>query len=585
LKPPSPTGSFQGGEGGGGGGVAALTVASCLLSSRPRDLNAAIKSGDAEGAASQARLLLERRTSSWTSGLRRLHWRCRSKQEESRGGRADGRCWMTGLVRPAALGGRGAAASCSADGCARLTRDWRAAAPGGARAGTYRPAGMLGSAGGLLASDTARRSRCTCYVLAIRSLQRRQKLTSKRDVEPSPAVPAARRFPLAMEPVVKWLEQAKQPQAHLDCPVCTFRNRWPTDLAAKCAPLSGPESAPSSRASSDEKGSGLDSREPTGQRRRGHNEGLFRVLRPVPAAKQQQQQQAGSAGESATVGIFCCPWQNCPLASRKPGRGLRASCCDRSCHLRPESARLAAWLHHGRAQSRQSGTGDRRQPPPCLQLQDGSSSSGTRRSACGGARANSRLFSLRAYAEPEGAATSSVCALPEESLLAVADAAGCDSRSCGPLRLVMPRTACIARPEGRDAVGFRPAARDSAVLTYLVTSNPEHWPPKKDHLEQLKAAVRGPSGTGRSSRREDSEYDEGSAGSVGPPQPQQPEVEEEPRAGAVPSATPSANEPVRPGCQMSRATLRRRALRTEDRRRRRGFPAAGDSDDEENKAG
>uniref|UniRef100_A0A1I8FJX6 Mcm10 domain-containing protein n=1 Tax=Macrostomum lignano TaxID=282301 RepID=A0A1I8FJX6_9PLAT len=55
-----------------------------------------------------------------------------------------------------------------------------------------------------------------------------------------------------------------------------------------------------------------------------------------------------------------------------------------------------------------------------------------------------------------------------------------DSRSCGPLRLVMPRTACIA-----DLKDARRCADP-----YLVTSNPEHWPPKKDHLEQLKAAVR-----------------------------------------------------------------------------------------------
>ncbi|PAA53161.1 hypothetical protein BOX15_Mlig014046g1, partial [Macrostomum lignano] len=185
--------------------------------------------------------------------------------------------------------------------------------------------------------------------------------------------------------------------------------------------------------------------------------------------------------------------------------------------------------------------------------------------------ANSRLFSLRAYAEPEGAATSSGGALPEESLLVSLTLQAGGSRSCGPLRLVMPRTACIAdlKDETLLVFGLPPAiqrcmadgqllgnerifdeltkTKELKVLTYLVTSNPEHWPPKKDHLEQLKAAVRAERDR-QVIRREDSEYDEGSAGSVGPSQPQQPEVEEEP-GWSCPQCT-FRNEPVRPGCQM-----------------------------------
>uniref|UniRef100_A0A1I8IRV9 RanBP2-type domain-containing protein n=1 Tax=Macrostomum lignano TaxID=282301 RepID=A0A1I8IRV9_9PLAT len=217
--------------------------------------------------------------------------------------------------------------------------------------------------------------------------------------------------------------------------------------------------------------------------------------------------------------------------------------------------------------------------------------------------ANSRLFSLRAYAEPEGAATSSGGALPEESLLVSLTLQAGDSRSCGPLRLVMPRTACIADLKDETLL----------VLTYLVTSNPEHWPPKKDHLEQLKAAVRAERDR-QVIRREDSEYDEGSAGSVGPPQPQQPEVEEEP-GWSCPKCT-FRNEPVRPGCQMCggarppdyevpaelqaeeeqrqlklhgeflkfRATLRRRALRNPKTAAAAADSSSSDSDDEENKA-
>uniref|UniRef100_A0A1I8F6V1 Uncharacterized protein n=1 Tax=Macrostomum lignano TaxID=282301 RepID=A0A1I8F6V1_9PLAT len=112
----------------------------------------------------------------------------------------------------------------------------------------------------------------------------------------------------------------------------------------------------------------------------------------------------------------------------------------------------------------------------------------------GGARQAPRLFSLRAYAELRGAGDLlAVAALPERErcwcppltlrLVALAPAAAAPRHAADRLH---------RRPEGRDAVGFRPAGpRDSAVLS--LPGYIESWstgPPKKDHLEQLKAAVR-----------------------------------------------------------------------------------------------
>uniref|UniRef100_A0A1I8F2N4 RanBP2-type domain-containing protein n=1 Tax=Macrostomum lignano TaxID=282301 RepID=A0A1I8F2N4_9PLAT len=318
----------------------------------------------------------------------------------------------------------------------------------------------------------------------------------------------------------------------------------------------------------------------------------------------------------------------------------------------PESAPLAAWLHHGRAQSRTVGhrrpaqassvfaarsgrqlfVSDLRLamstvPAGVWRLSESFNAALSEPQRRQGAQrlaaelANSRLFSLRAYAEPEGAATSSARAC------CVADAAGW---RLSLLRPAAPRHAADRlhrRPEGRDAVGFRPAARpiqrcmaDGQLLgnerifdELTKTKELKHWPPKKDHLEQLKAAVRAERDR-QVIRREDSEYDEGSAGSVGPPQPQQPEVEEEP-GWSCPKCT-FRNEPVRPGCQMCggarppdyevpaelqaeeeqrqlklhgeflkfRATLRRRALRNPKTAAAAADSSSSDSDDEENKA-
>uniref|UniRef100_A0A1I8JQR1 SP-RING-type domain-containing protein n=1 Tax=Macrostomum lignano TaxID=282301 RepID=A0A1I8JQR1_9PLAT len=75
-----------------------------------------------------------------------------------------------------------------------------------------------------------------------------------------------------------------------------------------------------------------------------------------------------------------------------------------------------------------------------------------------GARANSRLFSLRAYAEPEGrrdlTPESLLVSLNAGRLVALAPAARCAS-SCRDRRL-------HRRPEDETLLSFRPAARDSA---------------------------------------------------------------------------------------------------------------------------
>uniref|UniRef100_A0A1I8JNV8 RanBP2-type domain-containing protein n=1 Tax=Macrostomum lignano TaxID=282301 RepID=A0A1I8JNV8_9PLAT len=106
-----------------------------------------------------------------------------------------------------------------------------------------------------------------------------------------------------------------------------------------------------------------------------------------------------------------------------------------------------------------------------------------------------------------------------------------------PLRLVMPRTACIADLKDETLLVFGLPPRDSAVLTYLVTSNPEHWPPKKDHLEQLKAAVRARAGPAEFASFNASRYRR----LLRPPPPQP--------GWSCPKCT-FRNEPVRPGCQM-----------------------------------
>uniref|UniRef100_A0A1I8FNP4 Uncharacterized protein n=1 Tax=Macrostomum lignano TaxID=282301 RepID=A0A1I8FNP4_9PLAT len=196
---------------------------------------------------------------------------------------------------------------------------------------------------------------------------------------------------VAMEPV---------PQRTWDCPGVHLSGTGGADPGCEmCATERARIGAPPSGASSDEKRQRLDSREPTGQRRRGQQEGCSGCFgRGAGCETAAQQQQAGSRQENLlAVGIFCCRLQNCPLASPgSPGPAARELLRDRkkpprpavagvtsqmnyarsrlsSCHLRPRSARLAAWLHHGRAQSRQSGHRRPAQPPPCLQLvQDGS---------------------------------------------------------------------------------------------------------------------------------------------------------------------------------------------------------------------
>uniref|UniRef100_A0A1I8FFL3 RanBP2-type domain-containing protein n=1 Tax=Macrostomum lignano TaxID=282301 RepID=A0A1I8FFL3_9PLAT len=128
--------------------------------------------------------------------------------------------------------------------------------------------------------------------------------------------------------------------------------------------------------------------------------------------------------------------------------------------------------------------------------------------------ANSRLFSLRAYAEPR--------APRPPPPAGVADAAGWWLSLLRPAAPRHARTACIAD------------LKDETLLVFGL-------PPA------IQRRLYGPSGPA-GHRREDSEYDEGSAGSVGPSQPQQPEVEEEP-GWSCPKCT-FRNEPVRPGCQM-----------------------------------
>ncbi|PAA46902.1 hypothetical protein BOX15_Mlig004010g1, partial [Macrostomum lignano] len=392
LEPPSPTAASK--------GVAADWWPA--VSSAAARLEAAIKSGDAEEAARQARLLCERRV--------QLDIRpappplaMPQQQEESpvvarRSLLDDG--WF---ALPVALEGRGRPRQLLRLMARGDTRIGELRARVAARARDLPPGRQCWIAGGLLASD----DRCLKDLGAVSETQpvhlyvlgdpqpaaAPEAPPAEEDAEPSPAVPAAT-VPVAMEPV------AEQPQRTWDCPVCTFRNRWRRPGCEMCA-TERPESAPSSGASSDEKGSGLQSRESPGQRRRGHIGGLFRVLRPVPAAKQRQQQrqqQTGSGGRRICYSRdFLLSLQNCPLAAGKPGDLPRellrsqkpprlpvAGVTSQMNYAQPPlqlpfaaRKRPPRGLVASRSGAKQT-VGHRRpaQPPPCLQLvQDGSSSS------------------------------------------------------------------------------------------------------------------------------------------------------------------------------------------------------------------
>uniref|UniRef100_A0A1I8FJB6 RanBP2-type domain-containing protein n=1 Tax=Macrostomum lignano TaxID=282301 RepID=A0A1I8FJB6_9PLAT len=386
---------------------------------------------------------------------------------------------------------------------------------------------------------------------------------------------------------------AQAAAAHLGLPRCAPSGTGGADRAAKCAATERARiGAPRPGRLRTKKAAAWIAESRLDSGAEAHNEGLFRVLRG--RCRLAETAAAAAGGQRRRICYSRDFLLSCRTARWPPGSpGLPrellaiavagvtsqmnyAAAASPSCHLRARKRppRGPGCITVGRkADSR--ATGDRRSLlRVCSSFRNGSSSSVTRRSAWGGAR-QLPLFSLRAYAEPEGAAT-------------ILRTRRCWFSACLPPAIQR----CMADGQllGNERIFDElTKTKELKVLTYLVTSNPEHWPPKKDHLEQLKAAVRAERDRQVILRRGDPNTMK-ALQDLGRRRPQQPEVEEEP-GWSCPKCT-FRNEPVRPGCQMCggarppdyELTLRRRALRNPKTAAAAADSSSSDSDDEENKA-